>query len=78
MIEKLKVKDIYNDFISNVYLTKEQLKIIDMLINRESIVKIAMEIGVSDRTINTEIKKIKNLYKCYCKMQLLKAELLAE
>lgn len=78
MIEKLKIKDIYNDFVNNVHLTKEQIKIINMLIEKESIVKIAMAIGVSDRTINTEIKKIKNLYHQYCKVQLFKAEMLSK
>ena len=77
MVEKLRIKTIYDDFIENVYLTDEQITIINMLINKESIVKIAMEIGVSERTINTEIRKIKNLYNQYRKVQLFKAEILS-
>ena len=76
MVEKLKIKDIYNDFIKNVSLTEEQIKILDMLINKESIVKISMEIGVSERTIGYEIKKLKGLFKDYCSLQLAKTMLL--
>ena len=78
MVEKLKVKAIYNDFISNVSLTEEQKKILDMLIQRETIVKISMEIGMSQRTVGYEIKKIKQLYNDYYNLQLYKAILLSE
>ena len=76
MIEKLKVKAIYDDFIKNVTLTEEQKKILDMLINKETIVKIAMEIGASQRTISYEIKKLKKLYNDYYNLQLTRALLL--
>lgn len=76
MVEKLKIKAIYNDFLSNVHLTKEQIKILNMLLNKDSIVKISLEIGVSQRTVSYEIKKIKELYKKYYKMQLFKTEML--
>ena len=76
MIEKLKIKAIYNDFLSNVLLTDEQIKILNMLIKKESIVKISMEIGASERTIGYEIRKLKDLYNDYCKWQLSKAKLL--
>lgn len=76
MVEKLKNKAIYDDFIRNVSLTDEQIKIIDMLIQKESIVKIAMEIGVSTRTISYEIKKLKTLYQDYVFLQTWKALLL--
>lgn len=78
MVEKLKVKAIYEDFVKNISLTNEQIKILDMLIKRESIVKISMEIGVSQRTIGYEIRKLKNLYNDYCKVQLSKTLLLIE
>lgn len=78
MVEKLKIKAIYNDFLANVSLTDEQLKILDMLIKKESIVKISMEIGASQRTIGYEIRKIKNLYNDYYKLQLSKILLLME
>lgn len=78
MIEKLKIKAIYNDFISNVQLTDEQIRILNMLLNKDSIIKISMEIGVSERTINKEVKKLKNLYNNYYELQLFKAELLSK
>lgn len=76
MLEKLKVKAIYDDFIKNVSLTDEQIKILNMLLNKEKIIKISMEIGVSERTVNYEIKKIKKLYEDYYNLQLYKAMLL--
>ena len=76
MVEKLKNKAIYDDFIRNVSLTDEQIKIIDMLIAKESLVKISMEIGASPRTISYEIKKLKGLYQDYVFLQTWKALLL--
>ena len=78
MIEKLKVKAIYNDFLSNVNLTDEQIKILDMLINKDSIIKISMEIGVSQRTVSYEIKKLKQLYNDYYNLQISKILLLMQ
>ena len=76
MVEKLKIKAIYEDFLANVSLTEEQIKILNMLIKRDSIVKISMEIGASQRTIGYEIRKLKDLYNTYCDWQLSKAKLL--
>ena len=76
MLDKLRVKAIYDDFIKNVSLTQEQIRILDMLINKDTIVKISIEIGASQRTISYEIKKIKKLYNDYCNLQLSKALLL--
>ena len=76
MIEKLKIKAIYDDFIKNVHLTEEQIKILNMLINRDSIVKISMEIGASQRTISYEIKKLKELFNKYYELQLYKTMML--
>lgn len=76
MIEKLKIKAIYDDFLENVALTDEQIKILDMLLKKESIVKISMEIGVSQRTVGYEIRKIKDLYNDYHNLQITKAMLL--
>lgn len=78
MVEKLKIKAIYDDFLVNVHLTDEQIRILDMMLNKDSIVKISMEIGVSQRTISYEIKKIKDLYNKYCDMQLFKAKMLSK
>lgn len=72
MIEKLKIKAIYDDFLRNVSLTDEQIEILNRLMNKDTIVKISMEIGVSERTVNYEIKKLKKLYQDYYNLQLSK------
>lgn len=76
MYEKLKLNVIYDDFIASVRLTDEQKRILDMYLKKDTTVKIAMEIGVSPRTITYEIKKIKQLYQDYVFMQTWKALLL--
>lgn len=78
MIEKLKIKAIYDDFLQNVSLTEEQIKILNMLIKKETIVKISFEIGMSERTVNYEIKKLKKLYADYYKLQLSRLLLLID
>ena len=78
MLEKLRIKAIYDDFIENVKLTDEQIRILNMLLNKDSILKISMEIGVSERTIGYEIKKLKNLYKNYYNVQLSKVFMLMD
>ena len=72
MIEKLKIKAIYDDFVSKVKLNEEQKRILNMMLNRDKIVKMSLEIGVSERTIKSEIKKIKNLYNNYLQMEITK------
>lgn len=76
MVEKLRVKAIYDDFIANVKLTDEQIKIIDMLIAKETIVKISMEIGMSQRSVGYEIRKLKDMFNDYTLLQTWKAMLL--
>lgn len=76
MVEKLRVKAIYDDFIANVKLTDEQIKIIDMLIDHETIVKISLEIGMSQRAVGYEIRKIKDMFNDYVMLQTWKAMLL--
>lgn len=78
MIEKLKIRAVYDDFLRNVELTEEQKKILDMMINKDTIVKMSMEIGVSQRTIGYEVKKIKKLYEEYCQMHLFRMLMLME
>ena len=78
MVEKLKINAIYDDFVSSVKLTEEQKRILDMVLNRDSIVKISMEIGISQRTVSYEIKKIKELFNKYYELQLFKAEMLSK
>lgn len=72
MIEKLKIKAIYDDFANKVHLNEEQKRILNMMLNKDKIVKMSLEIGVSERTIKYEIKKIKNLYNNYLQMEITK------
>lgn len=72
MIEKLKVKALYDDFVSKVKLTDEQKRILDMMINKDTIVKMSIEIGVSTSTIDKEIRKIKDLYNKYLQIEIIK------
>lgn len=72
MVEKLRIKALYNDFVNKVNLTDEQKHILDMMINKDTIIKMSFEIGVSERTIKYEIKKIKQLYNNYLQMEISK------
>ena len=76
MIRKLQIKAIYDDFLSNVKLTDEQIKLLNLYIKRESRAKIGMELGMSERTVGNEINKLKKLYSDYYNLQLSKAILL--
>ena len=53
-------------------LTEEQIKILNLLLKKESIVKISVELGMSQRTVSYEIKKIKQYYEEYKKIELAK------
>ena len=76
MIRKLQIKAIYDDFLSNVKLTDEQIKLLNMYIKRETRVKISMELGMSERTVGNEIIKLRKLFNDYCDLQVSKAILL--
>lgn len=76
MIRKLQIKAIYDDFLSNVDLTDEQIKLLNMYIKRETRVKISMELGMSERTVGNEIIKLRKLFNDYCDLQVSKAILL--
>ena len=78
MVEKLKIKTIYDDFLLNVHLTDEQIRILNMMLNKDSTVKISMEIGVSERTVTAEIRKLKDLFNKYYDLQLFKTEMLTK
>lgn len=76
MIEKLKIKFIYDDFIRSVELTDEQIKILNLYIKRETRYKISTVVGLSERSIGNEIIKLKKIYKDYCELQQIKATIL--
>ena len=72
MVEKLRIKALYDDFVNKVNLTDEQKRILNMMLKKDTIVKMSLEIGVSERTIKYETKKIKNLYNNYLQMEITK------
>lgn len=72
MLEKLRIRALYDDFTNKVHLTDEQKRILNMMLNRDTIIKISLEIGVSERTVKYEIKKIKDLYNNYLQMEISK------
>lgn len=72
MVEKLRIKALYDDFTNKVHLTDEQKRILNMMLNKDTIIKISLEIGVSERTVKYEIKKIKDLYNNYLQMEISK------
>lgn len=72
MVDKLRIKALYDDFVDKVNLTDEQKIILDMMLHKYTIVKMSFEIGVSERTVKYEIKKIKELYNNYLQMEITK------
>jgi DNA-binding Lrp family transcriptional regulator len=52
-------KQEYNYIKENLILNEEMSKILEMKIKRYSITKIAMELNMSERTINRRIKELK-------------------
>lgn len=70
MIEELSAKIIYDDFINKTFLTDDEKKVLDMLIIKESLVKIATETNMSERNVSRVIKNIKEKYKKYKELQL--------
>ena len=51
------------DIKSKIYLSEDEEKILDMRLLNYSITQIAMEMNMSDRTVNRNIKKIKDKIK---------------
>lgn len=75
MIRELSNKIIYEDFKSKMTLTDDERKILDMLIIKCSIVKIAQEVSMSDRNVSRIIKDIKIKYNDYRKLELAKLDI---
>lgn len=75
MIKELSNSIIYNDFISKVKLTDDEIKVLDMLILKWSIVKISQEINMSDRNVLRIKKDIKEKYYMYKKIEMAKLEI---
>ena len=72
MLEKLRIKVVYEDFLNKVKLTDEEKEILDRLIDKQKIIKISMEMGISERTIKYIKKKINKLFDNYWQIELVK------
>lgn len=76
MIKELSNKIIYDDFTSKVILTKDEEKVLKLLILKYSIIKISQEVIMSDRNVSRVIKDIKEKYNNYKKLELAKLDIL--
>ena len=70
MIEKLKIKEIYDDFKSKIMLTERQSEILELLLRDKSITQISMELCICERTISYEKREINKLYKQYTRGEI--------
>ena len=65
MLEKLKINEVYNAFVSSMTLTERQKQILRLYVDGKSIYEISMEINICDRVVNTELKRIRELFNTY-------------
>lgn len=75
MIKELSNKYIYEDFVSKTTLTEEEQEILDMLILKYSIVKMAQKSCMSDRNVSRIIRELKDKYKNYKDLELAKLQI---
>lgn len=75
MKNELAIIQIFNDFTSRVTLTEEELKVLKMYIKNYSYVKIANEMGMSDRSVGRIISYVKEKYDNYKKLELAKLKI---
>lgn len=75
MIKELSNKIIFDDFVNKTILTPDELKILEMLIKKFSIIKISSELSMSDRNVSRIIKDLKIKYKNYKKLELAKNDI---
>lgn len=74
MIRGLCNKIIYEDFREKERLTKDEIKVLDMLLQKETLISIANSLNMSDRNVSRIIKSIKNKYEDYKKIETVKYE----
>ena len=72
MVKELSNKIIYDDFKAKVILTDDEAMILDMLLKKDSIVKISQNLCMSDRNVSRIIREIKNKYNDYRKVEIAK------
>lgn len=75
MYKTLSNKVIYNDFKEKVLLTDEEIKVLDMLLKRYTLVKIGMELDMSDRNVSRVVKRIREKYEDYKKIEIAKCKI---
>lgn len=75
MYKTLSNKVIYNDFKEKVLLTDDEIKVLDMLLKRYTLVKIGMELDMSDRNVSRVVKRIKEKYEDYKKIEIAKCKI---
>lgn len=72
MAKELSNRIIYDDFLSKVVLTDDEKIILDMLIKRDSIIKISQTINMSDRNVSRIVKDLKQKYTNYRRLEMAK------
>ena len=75
MYKTLSNKVIYNDFKEKVLLTDDEIKVLDMLLKRYTLVKIGIELDMSDRNVSRVIKRIREKYEDYKKIEIAKCKI---
>lgn len=75
MFEKLKIKEIYNDFVYKFTLTDEEIKVLNLLIKKYTIPKIAMDLFISEPKVSVIIKRLKKYYNQYEELEKLKIKI---
>jgi len=75
MYKTLSNKVIYNDFKEKVLLTDDEIKVLDMLLKRYTLVKIGIELDMSDRNVSRVVKRIRDKYEDYKKIEIAKCKI---
>ena len=75
MIRELSCKLIYDEFLVKEKLTKEEIKVLDMLLEHHTIVKISQLCSMSESVVSRHIKRIKIKYSDYKKIELSKLDI---
>lgn len=77
MLKALSSKIIREDFIGKMTLTDDEKEILDMLLKGYLITKIALLTHQSDRNVGKIIRRIKNKWENYKKLELSKLDILS-
>ena len=72
MFKELSNKLICDDFKTKMILTEDEIKVLNMLLLKYSMVKMSQEMCMSDRNVSRIKKDIKEKYCIYKKMELAK------